>query len=108
MAKERIAWHPAFASVVQIDLGRYGGQLEYETEHELNLMPLRIDLVVVRKDPALFIERGYASAFRGHNLMEFKSENDTHYPERPVQGSCLRLPVTRRMARAWGPCPMTM
>ena len=76
MAKERIAWHPAFASVVQIDLGRYGGQLEYETEHELNLMPLRIDLVVVRKDPALFIERGYASAFRGHNLMEFKSEND--------------------------------
>lgn len=76
MAKERIAWHPAFASVVQIDLGRYGGQLEYETEHELNLMPPRIDLVVVRKDPALFIERGYASAFRGHNLMEFKSEND--------------------------------
>lgn len=76
MAKERIAWHPAFASVVQIDLGRYGGRLEYETEHELNLMPLRIDLVVVRKDPSLSIERGYASAFRGHNLMEFKSEND--------------------------------
>ena len=76
MAKERIAWHPAFASAVQIDLGRYGARLEYETEHELNRQPLRIDLVVVRKDPSLSIERGYASAFRGHNLLEFKSEDD--------------------------------
>ena len=77
MTKERLAWHPAFASSVQLDLLRFGGMLEYETEHELNRQPLRIDLVVVRKDPALSIERGYASAFRGHNLLEYKSEQDS-------------------------------
>lgn len=52
------------------------GHLEYEIECELNRQPLRIDLVVVKKDAGLVIEEGIASAFRGHNILEFKSQRD--------------------------------
>lgn len=57
-------------------MDKYRGHLEYETEHELNRQPLRIDLVVVKKDAGLVIEEGIASAFRGHNILEFKSQRD--------------------------------
>ena len=57
-------------------MDKYRGYLEYETEHELNRQPLRIDLVVVKKDAGLVIEEGIASAFRGHNILEFKSQRD--------------------------------
>ena len=63
-------------SAIQLDLDKYRGHLEYETEHELNRQPLRIDLVVVKKDAGLVIEEGIASAFRGHNILEFKSQRD--------------------------------
>lgn len=56
MALDRISWHPSFASAVQLELGSYGGRLVYDTEHELNRQPLRIDLLVVKKDPGLEIE----------------------------------------------------
>lgn len=77
MALDRISWHPSFASAVQLELGSYGGRLVYDTEHELNRQPLRIDLLVVKKDPGLEIENEIASAFRGHNILEFKSEQDS-------------------------------
>lgn len=77
MTPDRIAWHPGFASAIQLELEAYKGCLSYETEHELNRQPLRIDLLVVKKDPAVRIENDIASAFRGHNVMEFKSEYDS-------------------------------
>lgn len=77
MGAERIAWHPGFASAVQLELLDYQGRLTFETEHELNRQPLRIDLLVVKKDASLTIDDGIAAFFRGHNVMEFKSERDS-------------------------------
>lgn len=77
MALDRISWHPGFASAMQLELGAYKGSLVFETEHELNRQPLRIDLLVVKKDPDLQIDNEVASIFRGHNVMEFKSEQDS-------------------------------
>lgn len=76
MTVERIAWHPGFASAVQLELGAYRGQLVYETEHELNKQSLRIDLLVIKKNRALVIEDDIAQLFRGHNILEFKFEQD--------------------------------
>ena len=73
---ERIAWHPGFASAVQLELGAYRGWLEYEVEHALNTEPLRIDLLVIKKNPGVVIKNDIASFFRGHNILEFKSEYD--------------------------------
>lgn len=73
---EHIAWHPGFASAVQLELGAYKECLEYEVEHSLNTEPLRIDLLVVKKNPDVVIENDIASFFRGHNILEFKSEYD--------------------------------
>lgn len=77
MDKTRIAWHPGFASAMQLELDAYADGLVFETEHELNRGPLQIDLLVVKKDPSLVIENDVASAFRGHNILEFKSEQDS-------------------------------
>ncbi len=71
-----IAWHPSFASACQLELLKFKDGLYFETEHELNAQPLRIDLLVVKKDPGLQIDLDIAAIFRGHNILEFKSEQD--------------------------------
>lgn len=71
-----VAWHPSFASAFRLELAPFKGGLHFETEHELNAQPLRIDLLVVRKDPHLHIDLDIAAMFRGHNILEFKSEQD--------------------------------
>lgn len=76
MREERIAWHPGFASAMQLELMAYRDSLVFETEHELNRQPLRIDLLVIKKDEGVRIDDDIASAFRGHNVLEFKSERD--------------------------------
>lgn len=77
MDGDRIAWHPGFASAMQLELGAYRDSLTFETEHELNRQPLRIDLLVVKKNAGVRIEHDVGSIFRGHNIMEFKSERDS-------------------------------
>lgn len=64
------------SSACQLELLRYKGSLRFETEHQLNAQPLRIGLLVVKKDPDLHIDLDIAAAFRGHNILEFKSEQD--------------------------------
>lgn len=77
MSADRIPWYPGFASAMQLELSAYRDVLTFETEHELNRQPLRIDLLVVKKNPNVHIENDVAAAFRGHNVMEFKSEQDS-------------------------------
>lgn len=76
MVEQRIAWHPGFASAIQLELAAYRDVLVYETERGLNRQPLRIDVLVVKKDSEAVIENDLALLFRGHNILEFKSERD--------------------------------
>lgn len=76
MNADRVAWHPGFASAMQLELAAYKGSLVFKIEYELNRQPLRIDLLVIKKDPNVVIENDIARIFRGHNILEFKSEHD--------------------------------
>lgn len=50
--------------------------LIYETEYQLNHEPLRIDLLIIKKNRDVRIANELGAAFRGHNVLEYKSEDD--------------------------------
>ena len=72
----RIAWHPAFAEALQLELEVYGDSLEFYPEYPLTSEPLKIDCVVVKKAKGLVIKKNIAIMFRNVNLLEYKSPGD--------------------------------
>lgn len=51
--------------------------MTYETEHQLNHELIRIDLLVIKKNKDIQIANELGAAFRGYNIMEYKSEEDS-------------------------------
>ena len=47
--QDNIQWHPAFCSAVELELRDYKQYLTYEREHNLGRMPLKIDLLIIKK-----------------------------------------------------------
>jgi hypothetical protein len=72
----RIGWHPAFVKAFKLDLELYSDALEFHAEFPLTTEPLRIDMLVIKKNKDLVIEKNIASVFRTHNLIEYKSPGD--------------------------------
>jgi hypothetical protein len=50
--------------------------LSFEFEHPLNTEPLRIDVVIIKKEKGVVIEKPLGALFRGVNLVEYKSPQD--------------------------------
>ena len=73
---DKIAWHPAFACAMKLELKDVRPFLSFETEYELNRQPLRIDLLIIKKPPEVAIASLAGSHFRGHNIIEYKSPGD--------------------------------
>jgi hypothetical protein len=71
-----IPWHPAFVQAIKLELEAYRDALEFITEYRLTSEPLEIDVVIVKKDPALIIEKNIARIFRQVNILEYKSPDD--------------------------------
>ena len=74
--KENIQWHQAFVVAIQGLLIDYSDVLEYRLEHPLNEKPLRIDFLVVKKQPETVIKKQIAEIFRLENIVEYKSPTD--------------------------------
>ncbi|MDR1903764.1 MAG: hypothetical protein LBQ88_15965 [Treponema sp.] len=55
----------------------YWDVLDFEIEHSLTREPLRIDLVIIKKKKDVVINKNIAVIFRGHNIMEYKSPDDS-------------------------------
>jgi hypothetical protein len=66
-------WHPAFLCAIQKDLEQWKHALHFEPEHQLNLSPLVIDLVIIKKKQDIVIDNPIAAIFKGHNIIEYKS-----------------------------------
>jgi hypothetical protein len=75
-ASSRIPWHPAFVQAVKLELEPYRDALEFISEYRLASEPLEIDVVIVKKDPKLVIEKNIARIFKGVNILEYKSPDD--------------------------------
>lgn len=74
--EDKIEWHPAFCCAMELELRKYKKYLRYEREHNLAKMPLKIDLLVIKKKEDIFIENEIADFFLGNNIFEYKSPGD--------------------------------
>ena len=72
----QIQWHPAFVAAMNLEFRQNKNELIYEKEYNLNTKPLSIDLLVLKKHGDVPIENEIGRIFRGHNILEYKSEDD--------------------------------
>lgn len=80
MAKEEtknLQWHPAFYAGIQIELEEECGKLIFENEHQLSTKPLEIDVLIIKKQEGVQIQKNIGRIFRGHNIVEYKSPEDS-------------------------------
>ncbi|MDE7274465.1 MAG: hypothetical protein K2N95_15670 [Lachnospiraceae bacterium] len=59
-------WHPAFCAAMELELRANNKGLINEPEHNLSSEPLRIDLLIIKKDPDEVIENEIGTIFLGH------------------------------------------
>jgi hypothetical protein len=72
----RISWHPAFVQAIKQELEDYLEALTFESEHQLTTEPLKIDVLIIKKQKDVVIEKNIARIFRSFNVVEYKSPND--------------------------------
>jgi hypothetical protein len=59
-----------------LELYQYRDVLSFEFEHPLTTEPLRIDVVIIKKEKGVVIEKPIGVLFKGVNLLEYKSPQD--------------------------------
>ncbi|MDR3197580.1 MAG: hypothetical protein LBU34_06880, partial [Planctomycetaceae bacterium] len=70
-------WHPAFCGAMQLELNEYRDVLEFKDEYQLTKGPLRVDILIIKKRKDIVIDKNIARNFRHHNIIEYKSPDDT-------------------------------
>lgn len=74
---KKLQWHPAFCSATELELREDKKNLTFIREHSLTKAPLKIDLMVILKKPGIKIKNEIGHIFKTHNIVEYKSPNDT-------------------------------
>lgn len=74
--KMKVQWHPAFCSVMQIELEAYGENLQYIPEYLLGKKPMQMDLLITKTDAIKVITKNIGRIFKAYNVMEYKSPTD--------------------------------
>ena len=75
--KGKVYWHTPFFEGLQLELHQYRDHLIFEDEHQLSKEALIVDVLVIKKEKGIKIDKDIGRIFRGHNLVEFKSETDS-------------------------------
>lgn len=73
---ERDYWHPAFVGAMEIEFIQYKGLLEFDDEHQLSKEPLKMDLLVIKKEKETEVTNEIARIFKRYNVFEYKSPDD--------------------------------
>lgn len=71
-----LQWHPPFYAGMQIELREEADNLIFENEHQLSSKPLGIDILIIKKDADIPIQKNIGKIFRKHNIIEYKSSAD--------------------------------
>ncbi|MDE7205833.1 MAG: hypothetical protein K2N90_01485, partial [Lachnospiraceae bacterium] len=74
--EDKIQWHPAFCSAMELELRENKKDLIYEREYNLSKMPLKIDFLVIKKKPNVIVKNEIGDFFLGNNIFEYKSPGD--------------------------------
>ena len=72
-----VDWHSGFYGAIGLEFIENDDDITLIDEHRLNHQPIRIDLLVVKKNREIQIANELGTAFRGHNIMEYKSPQDS-------------------------------
>ena len=75
--KKVLQWHPAFQAVLQIEFSGEAQYLQFFKEYNLTDSPLRIDTLVIKKAPAVQIQKKIGRIFRRYNIVEYKGPEDS-------------------------------
>lgn len=63
---EKIKWHPGFYGAAELEFRANAGQLTFTTEFNLSKEPLRVDLLIAKKEPGAVLENEVGAIFKGH------------------------------------------
>lgn len=69
-------WHPAFTAAIHMEFVEDKADLDFQTEVTLNTMPLRVDMILIKKKKDLSLKNEIGRIFRRYNLIEYKSPKD--------------------------------
>lgn len=69
-------WHPAFTAAIHMEFVEDKADLDFQTEVTLNTMPLRVDMILIKKKKELSLKNEIGRIFRRYNLIEYKSPKD--------------------------------
>ena len=74
--KGKLPWHPAFFAGIQIEFEEEAHKLTFENEHQLGTDPMRIDVLIIKKQTGEEIQKNIGRIFRDYNIVEYKSPED--------------------------------
>jgi hypothetical protein len=60
-----------------LELLPYADVLDFDIEHPLTREPLRVDVIIIKKKKDVVIDRNIAAIFKGRNIVEYKSPEDS-------------------------------
>jgi hypothetical protein len=60
-----------------MELLDYADVLDFDIEHPLTREPLRVDVLIIKKKKDVVIDKHIASIFKGRNIVEYKSPEDS-------------------------------
>ena len=75
--RDKIFRHAAHHEAMQPELHEYADALEFQDEYPLSKEALRMDSLIIKKTKNIEIKKNIGRIFKGHNLVEFKSESDS-------------------------------
>ena len=76
MKNDQLQWHPAFFAALSLELAKSRDYLDFEREHNLNVKPLEIDLLIIKKEKDIQIRNEIGYFFRKYNVLEYKAPGD--------------------------------
>ena len=75
--RRRNQYHPQYTNTLHIELRENREDLYFEEEYILNTGPLRIDLLIIKKNENAVIKSGLGAFFKKINIWEYKNPKDT-------------------------------
>lgn len=75
--KKKRQWHPPFCSAIRLELRENKDVLSYINEYNINTKPLETDLLIIKKPRNAILHNELGKLFRSHNLIEYKSPDDS-------------------------------
>ena len=73
---DKIHWHPGFQGATEWELKANKNDLTFEYDHPLSKEPLKMDALIIKKDPAVIIQNDIGKLFKPHNVVEYKGVGD--------------------------------